>query len=156
MGQQQLLLLVLGIVIVGLAVVVGIEAFSENKTNSTVDAMVNEIVRVGSDLQAWSLKPQAFGGPSDGEGFTGVTFGSLGYPVGIVAGENAYTTTTATYFMQTASATADCVVVTGISKDGVTGGELNGSELAAWVSIKITGSRPEDIMTHPGDDLLTC
>jgi Tfp pilus assembly ATPase PilU len=31
MGQQQLLLLVLGIVIVGLAVVVGIQAFSENQ-----------------------------------------------------------------------------------------------------------------------------
>ena len=36
MGQQQLLLLVLGIVIVGLAVVVGIQAFGENqkKANS--------------------------------------------------------------------------------------------------------------------------
>ena len=39
MGQQQLLLLVLGIVIVGLAVVVGIQAFSENQRKANADAM---------------------------------------------------------------------------------------------------------------------
>ena len=63
MGQQQLLLLVLGIVIVGLAVVVGIQAFGENQTKANADAMVNDGVRIASDAQAWALKPQAFGGP---------------------------------------------------------------------------------------------
>ena len=62
MGQQQLLLLVLGIVIVGLAVVVGIQAFSENQEKSNQDARINDGVRIASDLQAWALKPAAFGG----------------------------------------------------------------------------------------------
>ena len=62
MGQQQLLLLVLGVVIVGLAVVVGIQAFGENQTKANADAMVNDGVRIASDAQAWKLKPQAFGG----------------------------------------------------------------------------------------------
>ena len=65
MGQQQLLLLVLGIVIVGLAVVVGIQAFGENQSKSNLDAMTNDGIRMASDAQAWALKPQAFGG---GEG----------------------------------------------------------------------------------------
>ena len=52
MGQQQLLLLVLGIVIVGLAVVVGIQAFSENQQKANLDAMINDGVRIASDLQA--------------------------------------------------------------------------------------------------------
>ena len=66
MGQQQLLLLVLGIVIVGLAVVVGINAFSENRTKSNADALVTDGLRVASDIQAWALKPAQFGGkPSD-------------------------------------------------------------------------------------------
>ncbi len=65
MGQQQLLLLVLGIVIVGLAVVVGIQAFGENQKKSNQDAMVNDGIRIASDAQAWALKPAAFGG---GEG----------------------------------------------------------------------------------------
>ena len=82
MGQQQLLLLVLGIVIVGLAVVVGIQAFSENQQKANLDAMVNDGVRIASDLQAWSLKPQAFGGPATGEDWTNAEFSDLGYELG--------------------------------------------------------------------------
>lgn len=59
MGQQQLLLLVLGIVIVGLAVVVGIQAFSENQKQANADQMVNDAIRIASDAQAWKLKPGA-------------------------------------------------------------------------------------------------
>ena len=62
MGQQQLLLLVLGVVIVGLAVVVGINAFSENQIRSNADAMVTEGLRMASDIQAYALKPDQFGG----------------------------------------------------------------------------------------------
>jgi hypothetical protein len=62
MGQQQLLLLVLGIVIVGLAVVVGIQAFGENQKKANADAMTNDVIRIASDAQAWALKPTAFGG----------------------------------------------------------------------------------------------
>lgn len=82
MGQQQLLLLVLGIVIVGLAVVVGIQAFGENQKKANADALVNDAVRIASDAQAWKLKPAAFGGGAglDGEAnFTGLTFEQLGY-----------------------------------------------------------------------------
>ena len=62
MGQQQLLLLVLGIVIVGLAVVVGIQAFGENQKKANADAITNDVIRIASDAQAWALKPTAFGG----------------------------------------------------------------------------------------------
>lgn len=77
MGQQQLLLLVLGIVIVGLAVVVGISAFGENRKKASLDALVNDGVRIAADAQAWSLEPSAFGG---GNGVpTNLTFETLGY-----------------------------------------------------------------------------
>ncbi|MEM1114933.1 MAG: hypothetical protein AAF845_01085 [Bacteroidota bacterium] len=80
MGQQQLLLLVLGIVIVGLAVVVGIQAFGENQKKANADALVNDGVRIASDAQAWALKPTAFGGGNGA--FTGVAFQDLGYTLG--------------------------------------------------------------------------
>lgn len=64
MGQQQLLLLVLGIVIVGLAVVVGIQAFSENQKKANADALVMTAMRIASDGQAWLRKPSQFGGAS--------------------------------------------------------------------------------------------
>lgn len=84
MGQQQLLLLVLGIVIVGIAVVAGIQAFSEGKDKAKQDAAVTDAMRIISDTQAWKLKPQAFGGGDNGTpaaDFTGVNLKALGYPV---------------------------------------------------------------------------
>ena len=86
MGQQQLLLLVLGIVIVGLAVVVGIQAFSENQKKANADALVNDAIRIASDAQAWMLKPTAFGGGGNSCAttcdWTGADFAQLGYATG--------------------------------------------------------------------------
>ena len=78
MGQQQLLLLVLGIVIVGLAVVVGIQAFSENQKKANADALVMTGMRIATEAQAWLRKPAAFGGAVSANGvrpidFTGLT-----------------------------------------------------------------------------------
>ena len=153
MGQQQLLLLVLGIVIVGLAVVIGIQAFNENKTNSTTDAMSNEIVRIASDIQAWSLKPPAFGGPAEGEGFTNVEFADLAYATTTLDGSTAYATSTA-YYEIPAGATETCVAVHAISDDGVTAGTRNGEPGASIMSVRITGAGPNDI--EFAGVLLTC
>ena len=84
MGQQQLLLLVLGIVIVGIAVVAGIQAFSEGKAKAAQDAAVSDAMRIISDVQAWKLKPGAFGGGGDkaATNFKDVSLKALGYPIG--------------------------------------------------------------------------
>ena len=91
MGQQQLLLLVLGIVIVGIAVVAGIQAFSEGKVKAEQDAAISDAMRIISDTQAWKLKPSAFGGGADADGFTGVSMKALGYQ------SNPYITTNGCY-----------------------------------------------------------
>jgi len=62
MGQQQLILLALAVVIVGGAIVVGIRAFNENSLKSNADAMMQDAVRIANDLQAWKQKPAPFGG----------------------------------------------------------------------------------------------
>jgi hypothetical protein len=64
MGQQQLLLLVLATIIVGIATVVGIQAFSQNNIKSNADALMNDAVRIASDAQAWAQKSAPFGGPA--------------------------------------------------------------------------------------------
>ncbi|PEN11377.1 hypothetical protein CRI94_15165 [Longibacter salinarum] len=87
MGQQQLILLVLATVIVGLATVVGIRAFSENSIKSNADAMMQDAVRIANDLQAWKQKPAPFGGQgsvdataaADPADFTGADFRLMGY-----------------------------------------------------------------------------
>lgn len=62
MGQQQLLLLVLGIVIVGLAVVVGLQAFEKNQHSIVTDQLTQDLVRTGAAIQSWSLMPEPLGG----------------------------------------------------------------------------------------------
>ena len=86
MGQQQLILLVLATVIVGIAIIIGIRAFTENGIRANSDAMVQDMVRMASDTQAWKQKPAPFGGQPVGvpkdtpENFVPVTWIQLGYP----------------------------------------------------------------------------
>ncbi len=80
MGQQQLLLLVLGIIIVGLATVYGITMFDLNNTKSNADVMINEALRMATDIQAWAVKPNMIGGRASGETIANVTFTDIGYP----------------------------------------------------------------------------
>ena len=77
MGQQQLLLLVLGIIIVGLAVVVGLQVFERSQKIQNADALVNDAVALAADVQAWSLKSTVMGG--GGNSFEGASFTALGY-----------------------------------------------------------------------------
>ncbi len=132
MGQQQLLLLVLGIVIVGLAVVVGIQAFGENQKKANADALVNDGVRIASDAQAWVLKPQAFGG---GDGATtGLDFNDLGY----TNADGTYTNLNGDYTMD---ATATDVLISGQST-------ANNN----YVAVAVWGTAPGCIATEIASD----
>ncbi len=64
MGQQQLLLLVLSTVIVGLATVAGIQAFSENQQQAAVDALNQQVLEYATEAQAAASKPTEMGGIS--------------------------------------------------------------------------------------------
>ena len=82
MGQQQLLLLVLGIVIVALAVVSGLFIFEENLKKSNAEALVSDAVDIAMSAQAWKTRPATFGGQrgfprNNTMDFTGFTFSSI-------------------------------------------------------------------------------
>jgi len=62
MGQQQLLLIVLGVIIVGIAVVVGINLFNANATNANRDAVVSDLNNLGAMAQQFYKKPVSMGG----------------------------------------------------------------------------------------------
>jgi hypothetical protein len=68
MGQQQLLLIVLGVIIVGIAVVVGINLFNANAEESAKDTLVSEGTNIGAMAQQFYKKPVALGG--GGNSFT--------------------------------------------------------------------------------------
>jgi hypothetical protein len=62
MGQQQLLTLLLGLVLVVVAVLLGIEAFTENAKKSNVDALLNDAMDIALSAQSWMLTPRMLGG----------------------------------------------------------------------------------------------
>ena len=62
MGQQQLLLIVLGVIIVGVAVVVGIQMFGTGAAQANFDAVMADLNKIGSDAQGWYRKPASLGG----------------------------------------------------------------------------------------------
>jgi hypothetical protein len=69
MGQQQLLLIVLGVIVVGIAVVVGINLFNANAVSSNRDGVVSDLNNLGAMAQQFYKKPVSMGG--GGNTFTG-------------------------------------------------------------------------------------
>jgi len=65
MGQQQLLLLVLATVIVGLATVAGIQAFDENRNQAAADALNQKAAELAADVKGIYEKPEQLGGLPD-------------------------------------------------------------------------------------------
>jgi LPS O-antigen subunit length determinant protein (WzzB/FepE family) len=71
MGQQQLLLIILGIIIVGFAIAIGISLFSAQKVTSNRDAMINDIHHLAWFAYQYRISLRTMGG---GEGdYTGFT-----------------------------------------------------------------------------------
>ena len=62
MGQQQLLLIVLGVIIVGIAVVVGINVFTASSVQANTDAVVADCQTLGAMAQQYYRKPTSMGG----------------------------------------------------------------------------------------------
>ena len=147
MGQQQLLLLVLGIVIVGLAVVVGINAFSENRVKSNADATVTDALRIASDVQAWALKPSQFGGKADGANINTVTFAAIGYPT---SSGGTYSNVNADYDLsgsKNAGCTGTIVMPTGAGTDGPVFVHGTNTDTQNHICIQITGTNSNSIGT---------
>ncbi|MEM6783066.1 MAG: hypothetical protein AAF624_04950 [Bacteroidota bacterium] len=81
MGQQQLLLLVLSVVIVGLAIASGIEAFGENQRKGRMDQVMVKVVDLAVKAQAWKMQHAALGGGANGDpdDFSAITLADLGF-----------------------------------------------------------------------------
>jgi hypothetical protein len=78
MGQQQLLLIVLSIIITGIAIVVGINMFGTSAAQANREAVLQDAVTIASRAQEWYRKPAVLGGGD--RSFTNVNLVALGMP----------------------------------------------------------------------------
>ncbi|RJP62010.1 MAG: hypothetical protein C4539_18950 [Ignavibacteriales bacterium] len=104
MGQQQLLLVVLGILIVGIAILVGIYIFRANAIEAKRNTITNELINLAGLAQQYYLKPTSMGG--GGKSFAGW---KIPQPLLFTASGR---------FL--ASVSSDNVVITGIGNEVVT------------------------------------
>ena len=79
MGQQQLLLLVLSAIIVGVSIVIGINMFASSATQANQDAVLQDCLNIAARAQEWYRKPISIGG--GGRVFTGITLPLLNIKV---------------------------------------------------------------------------
>lgn len=74
MGQQQLLLVILGIIIIAIAIAVSIELFRGNAIDRKREILIGESQNIGSIALTYYKKPRMMGG--GGKNFTGWTIPS--------------------------------------------------------------------------------
>lgn len=81
MGQQQLLLIILGVIIVGIAIAVGLSMFSAQSISSNKDAIINDLNNLFANAYQFRIRPASMGG--GGGAYTGYSI-----PATLSANEN--------------------------------------------------------------------
>jgi hypothetical protein len=115
MGQQQLLLIILGVIIVGIAIAVGLSLFSAQSIQSNKDAIINDLNNIAAQAYQYRIRPASMAG---GNG----TYTGFSIPQKMQTNANAvYTcapTTNAVTFTATSANNALNVVYASIDTDG--------------------------------------
>ncbi len=102
MGQQQLLLIILGVIIVGIAIAVGLSLFSAQSVQSNRDAIINDLNNLAAQAYQYRIRPTSMGG---GQG----DYASFTIPTKMKTNENG------TYNITTAGSTTAGIVITATS-----------------------------------------
>jgi len=121
MGQQQLLLIILGVIIVGIAIAVGLTMFTAQSVGSNRDALISDMTNLAANAYQYRVSPTTMGGG-------GGEYSAYVIPPSLTTNENG------SYTLGTADASS--ITFTGLSAqyttDSVTGtygsdGKLVGS-----------------------------
>ncbi|MGA3245908.1 MAG: hypothetical protein ABSE41_14925 [Bacteroidota bacterium] len=121
MGQQQLLLIILGVIIVGIAIAVGLSLFSAQSVQSNRDAIINDLNNLAAQAYQFRIRPSSMGG---GQG----DYTTFSIPSKMKTNENG------TY---TAAPTTNTIVFTAVSAQNASNTIKvtidSGGKLGTWV-----------------------
>jgi hypothetical protein len=133
MGQQQLLLIVLSVIIVGIAVVVGINMFNDQAASSNLDAVTADLMNLAARAQQHFRRPTAMGGGGGSFALLTANAAGLAYLTTQPTNENG------TYSISTAG-NATQVTVQGVGReDGDGNGVMATARVAVWAdSVALT------------------
>lgn len=75
MGSQQLLLIVVGLVLIGIMIAVGMSMFKDQAASTNRDSISNDLVHHAAQAQKYYRRPTVLGG--GGNSFNGLTLSHL-------------------------------------------------------------------------------
>lgn len=81
MGQQQLLLIILGVIIVGIAIAVGLSMFTAQSVGANRDAIISDLTNMAANAYQYRIRPTTMGG--GGGSYVGYSI-----PPSLVSNEN--------------------------------------------------------------------
>jgi len=110
MGIQQIILIVLAVVLVGIAIVIGINHFMGQEIQENKDGITLGLMRIANDAHQFKIRPLMMGG---GGGAYDNSAGSSGYVIPSSMTTDGY----GTYILASVSAKS-CVIVGTSSVDG--------------------------------------
>ncbi len=115
MGQQQLLLIILGVIIVGIAIAVGLSLFSAQSIQSNKDAIINDLNNIAAQAYQFRIRPSSMAG---GNG----SYVGFKIPTKMASNANAVYTASPTSdqvgFSATSASTTSNMVYCSIDTDG--------------------------------------
>ncbi|MEX2477512.1 MAG: hypothetical protein WD357_03680 [Gracilimonas sp.] len=140
MGQQQLLLVILVTIIVGIATVVAINTFGSAADSANIDAVRQDMATFAASAQGYFMKPEMLGG--GGGDWEGINFNTVAFP----ADENVTTSgpleainANGVYSIPTGVAAADTTfLLTGHPASRIDGPVASGSEATTPLVAEIT------------------
>lgn len=105
MGQQQLLLIILVSIIVGIATIVALNVFSSSAQSANRDAVRQDVLVIASAAQGYYIRPSMMGGGNNS--FNAMTFKDINFPAEAISadGMTAYNMN-GTYILNTDAGTS--------------------------------------------------
>ncbi len=134
MGTQQILLIVLSVIIVGVAVAVGIQMFNTQAVNSNRQAIVGDLQTLGAQVMQYYRTPtsQGGGGSSIAVGEDDALYGFMGWA-------DASDTTDTGVFSLTTIAATNVIEIVGV---GTETGNNGTAGVQATLTVSCTASAP--------------
>lgn len=118
MGQQQLLLVILVTIIVGIATVVAINTFGSAADAANLDAVRQDVASIAASTQGYYMKPRMLGG--GGRSFEDITFNHFAFAAQGVEDETTAWNMNGKYVIS--NATANQITLTAHPSSRIPGG----------------------------------
>lgn len=118
MGQQQLLLVILVTIIIGIATVVAINVIGSNAKNANIDAVRQDMLSIAVSSQGWYIRPTIMGG--GGNSFSNMKFSDILFSFKKLNSDStAAVNMNATYVLNTSNASSFQITAYPASLSGV-------------------------------------